>query len=229
MTWWDKLKEITKREAGAVREEVGKAASALDEALAKKERELAASPAERVDMLLDDIATEDAQFEEIEERLRAKGAERADRAGIDPPVLPPRSQPDVTPLMALLDVRAIPIRPDADDKTSHVVAFRDQLADELDVAALDGVVADLQVHVMVLDASRRDRTIALRTPTLTVAEVAELVAGTVATHAPQLIEPTVTGSEAAVAGAEAKPETAPDATDDSHPEHPPNPEDEHVT
>jgi hypothetical protein len=191
----------------------------LDEALAKKERELAASPAERVDMLLDDIAEEDAQFDEIQERVRAKGAERAGRAGIDPPVPPPRTTTDVAPLTPMLDVRALPIRPDADDKTSHVVTVRDRLAEKLDLAALDAVVADLQVQVMVLEAARRDRAIALRTPTLTVAEVAELVAGAVARHAPELIETVVPGA--------GPPGVA--ATDDNDPDDPAKPEDEHVT
>lgn len=186
MTWWDKLKAVAKREAGAVREELGNAAGALDEALAKKERELAATPAERVDMLLDDIAREDATIEAIEDKLRSRAVERASRAGIEAPVpeLPPVR--DLTGIAAGIAVAAPQVVLGPGDKTSHIVTLDAELLQELRTEGLDAVVSDLQVDVMVLAASRRDDTIALRTPTLDIPAVTELVATTIADHAPRL-------------------------------------------
>ena len=190
MSWWERLKSIAKREAGAMKEDLEKAAESLDEALAKKERELAATPAERVDMILDDIAEEDTQFGELEDRLRAKGVERATRAGIEPPV-PPPAPPirDLAGIHEALEVAAVETAIEPGDMTSHIVGFTDPLVEQLGTDGIDAVVADLQVDVMVLEASRRGDDVALRTPTLTNDAVADLVAAVVADHAPHLAEP----------------------------------------
>lgn len=182
MTWWDKFKAIARREASAAKQELSRAADALDAALAKKERELDATPTERVDMLLDEIDREDAQFGELEAKLRAEGAERADRAGIDPPVpAPPPPAPDHSSLLSSVTVQALAVS-DPDDRMSHAVSIDDRVASSLRGDGVDAVVADLLAEVMVLDAARRDAGIVVRTPTLTEDEVADLVARVMVHH-----------------------------------------------
>jgi hypothetical protein len=182
MTWWDKLRAITRREAGAVREGAGRAAEALDEALAKKERKLAATPAERVDMVLDEIAVADAHFDEIETKLRTEGAERSARAGLEPPP-PAAAAPDHASIRDTLTVKATATDTSA-DRMSHIVMIDGQLLATLRSAGVDAVVADLLAEVMVLDAARRGDDILLRTPTLTDYEVADLVARVAVHHLP---------------------------------------------
>ena len=188
MTFWDKLKSITKREAGAVREELGKAADALDSALAKKERELNATPSERVDMLLEDIAQEDEQFTELEAKLRREGQERAAAAGIDPPVPTPAPSRDLSQILSRIAVEPLQLSTDDQDRTSHIVVFDAGLARDLATPGIDSIVAALQFDVMVLDASRRLEAIAVRAPTLASDRVAALVARAVADHAPHLVD-----------------------------------------
>ena len=182
MTWWEKLKAVAKRETEYVKEEVGRAADALDEALAKKERELEATPAERVDMLLDEIAEEDAQFEEIEEKLRTKSTERATRAGIEPspPDAPARDHTGVRDTLTVETVDA----EQAADRMSHRVMIGGDVPATLRSEDLDAVVADLLAEVMVLDATRSGGNILLRTPTLTGTAVADLVARVMVRHLP---------------------------------------------
>jgi hypothetical protein len=184
MTWWDKFKGIARREAAAAKEELGRAAEALDEALAKKERELEATPAERVDMLLEEIDHEDAQFGELEAKLRAEGAERADRAGIEAPVPdPPPAAPDHTGIRDILTVQALAVS-DRKDRMSHTVRIDGHVLSTLPTAGVDAVVADLLAEVMVLDAARHGDDVLLRAPTLTEREVADLVARVMVHHLP---------------------------------------------
>lgn len=183
MTWWDKLKQITKREAGAAREELGKAARAIDEALAKKERELDATPAERVDMLLDEIDDEDARFGELETKLRAEGTERAEAAGIEPPVPAPRTEPPADGIRESMVVEELDPSTSV-DRFSHAVQLDGHVLASLGEAGLDATVADLQFEVMVLDAARNEHQILLRTPTLSDDQVADLVARGAARHLP---------------------------------------------
>jgi hypothetical protein len=182
MTWWEKLKALATRETESVKEEVGRAADALDEALAKKERELEATPAERVDMLLDEIAEEDSQFEEIEEKLRTKTAERAARAGMEPS-LPDAPAPNHTGIRDALTVETVDAA-QAANRMSHRVIIGGTVPTMLRSEDIDAVVADLLAEVMVLDATRRDGDIVLRTPTLTEAEAADLVARVLVDHLP---------------------------------------------
>lgn len=187
MTWWDKIRQITKQETEALREDLGKAADALDEALAKKERELNATPAERVDMLLDEIDDEDARFGDLETRVRDEGVARAEAAGIDPPIHAPTPQPESdgireTMLVEELDPAASP------NRMSHAARLDGHVLASLGTAGFDATIADLQVDVMVLDVTSHEDQIFLRTPTLTVEAVADLVARTVARHLPATLD-----------------------------------------
>lgn len=75
MSWWDRLKAIFKREATDVKEGLNSVGKALDEELARKERELAATPEERIDMILEEQAAEDARFQELQDKVLGTQAE----------------------------------------------------------------------------------------------------------------------------------------------------------
>jgi hypothetical protein len=178
MTWWERFKRTAIREAGAVKDEIERAAKSADEALAKKERELNATPAERVDMLLEDIEDADARFDDIADRVGADGGARARAAGIEPPRAATESTPEWNDILAKLTVTALDAEVSG-DRMSHLVDFAEAQGG-WDGVAVDDVVAELQMEVMVLDAERRDRSIALRAPTLTDGEVGTMVARVVA-------------------------------------------------
>ena len=178
MTWWDKFLEFATSQADAVKEEAGKARDALDEALARKERELEATPSERVDMILDEIETEDDRLGEIEERLRARGS-------LEPAEADTGSPDDSRFAGVRAGLTVEPVEPgDPADRTTHRVTLDEAVIAAIGEAGLDEAIFDLQVHVMVLEASRNAAIIMLRTPTLTDDEVGDLVAGIVAANLP---------------------------------------------
>ncbi|MDH3498581.1 MAG: hypothetical protein OEM97_00525 [Acidimicrobiia bacterium] len=65
MSLWDTLKSLIAREAADVKEGLDGLRDKLDAELTKKEREMEASPAERIEMLQDDMSTENV-FDRIE-------------------------------------------------------------------------------------------------------------------------------------------------------------------
>lgn len=75
MTLWDRIVAVFKREAADVKEGLSKAGAAIDAELERKQRELDAEPHERIDMLLEDQKRADAEFEELEQRLRGEQSE----------------------------------------------------------------------------------------------------------------------------------------------------------
>ena len=75
MPWFDRIKIYFKREAHDVKDGLAEAGRALDEVLAKKERELAATPEERIDMILEEQQADDARFEKLADRVRGRVAE----------------------------------------------------------------------------------------------------------------------------------------------------------
>ena len=75
MSLWNRIVAVFKREAADVKDGLSKAGAALDAELARKQRELDAEPHERIDMLLEDQAKADAEFEELEQRLRSQEEE----------------------------------------------------------------------------------------------------------------------------------------------------------
>lgn len=75
MSWWKRLVAIFKSEAADVKEGLTSVGQALDDELARKEREMAASPDERIDMILEEQAAEDARFDELADKVLGKTAE----------------------------------------------------------------------------------------------------------------------------------------------------------
>ena len=69
MSPWKRLLAIFKREAAEVAEGLTKAGRALDDELARKQRELEAGPGERIDMILEEQEAEDARFQELTDRV----------------------------------------------------------------------------------------------------------------------------------------------------------------
>ena len=78
MTLWDRIRAVLKSEGSDVADQLGKARDQFDDFLTQKERELEATPKERMDMLTDDIKANDAEFDRIidkaEGRIHAEDA-----------------------------------------------------------------------------------------------------------------------------------------------------------
>ena len=72
MSWFDRIKSFFVREARDVKEGLGKAGKAIDEGLAKKERELEATPQERIDMILEEQQADDARFQELADKVKGQ-------------------------------------------------------------------------------------------------------------------------------------------------------------
>lgn len=75
MSWFERLKSFFTREARDVKEGLSKAGKAIDEELAKKERELEATPEERIDMILEEQQAGDARFDELAEKVKGQVAD----------------------------------------------------------------------------------------------------------------------------------------------------------
>ena len=75
MSFWERIKAIFQREAADVKEGLGKVGKSLDAELARKERQLAATPEERIDMILEEQQAEDARFEELKNKVLGTEAE----------------------------------------------------------------------------------------------------------------------------------------------------------
>ena len=73
MSWWQQFLKIFKSEAADVKEGMSEFGKTLDTELAKKEAEMAASPDERVDMILEEIEADDS-MSAIEDKIKAKQA-----------------------------------------------------------------------------------------------------------------------------------------------------------
>lgn len=72
MSWWKRFTAIFKREATDLKEGLGNVGKSLDAELARKERELAATPEERIDMLLEEQEAQDARFQQLEDKVLGK-------------------------------------------------------------------------------------------------------------------------------------------------------------
>ena len=75
VSWFERLKSFFSREARDVKEGLGRAGKAIDEELAIKERELAATPEERIDMILEEQQADDARFEKLADKVKGQVAD----------------------------------------------------------------------------------------------------------------------------------------------------------
>jgi hypothetical protein len=69
MSWWNRFVSLLHREAADAKEGLDHVAETLDAELTRKERELAASPEERIDMIMEEQAAEDERFEDLTDRI----------------------------------------------------------------------------------------------------------------------------------------------------------------
>ena len=70
MGLWDKVTSVFKSEASDAKEGLAKAGEAISDELDRRQAELDAAPHERVDMILEEIKSEDDRFAELEEMIR---------------------------------------------------------------------------------------------------------------------------------------------------------------
>ena len=86
MGFLDSVTSWFKREAAEVKDSVGDLENRLDADLSRKEREFAATPEEKMDMLSEKIEAEDDAFAAIQDKIDAKhGKALADEELIDNP------------------------------------------------------------------------------------------------------------------------------------------------
>ena len=90
MSWFDRIKTFFQQEARDAKEGLSKAGKTIDEELAKKERELAATPQERIDMILEEQQADDARFQELTDKVKGQvaGAEAVDEISQTPEIGP---------------------------------------------------------------------------------------------------------------------------------------------
>ncbi len=72
MSFWDKVKSFLASEAKDVKEGIDALRDKLDAELTKRERELEASPSERIDMLEEEMDATDSVFDRIEADIDAR-------------------------------------------------------------------------------------------------------------------------------------------------------------
>lgn len=144
MTWWDKLKKVLASEARDAKVELDRLRDVVDEELTRKEREISATPTERIDMILEDIEADHGRLEEIERNLGTdrpppdrprESREPSDSPGVEVPDVPIVS-PTPTPaparrarLLGPADVPANPRLPEVLEWVS-VVLVDPQVADD---------------------------------------------------------------------------------------------------
>jgi len=75
MSWFDRLRAALRREAADVRESWDEATAKADDALTRRERELEATPEERLAALQAEIEADPDPFAEVRAKLEGKGPE----------------------------------------------------------------------------------------------------------------------------------------------------------
>ncbi|MPY94989.1 MAG: hypothetical protein GEV08_18600 [Acidimicrobiia bacterium] len=71
MSWFDRVRAALRREAAEVRESWDEATAKADDDLTRRERELAATPEERLDSVQKEIAESEDPFAEVRAKLDA--------------------------------------------------------------------------------------------------------------------------------------------------------------
>ena len=79
VSFWEKVKDVFTREAEDVKDGLQDLGETLDDALAKKERELAADPAERFDMMLEDVEAANERLDQLVDDPSGAAAEMQHR------------------------------------------------------------------------------------------------------------------------------------------------------
>jgi hypothetical protein len=186
MSLWERIKKALTREATDIKDTAKRGMDQLEAELERKQRELEAPPHERVDMLLEDIADEEARFGELESRVRSKAADRLEAQGIDPAALEmPGAHPDLALAMEWIEVSAIDPEESLAGDYSHLVWIEEWVGPVIGEDRFANLEGEVKAHALVLDALHEDREqLYVRAPTLTDDEVAGLVAEIIAPAIP---------------------------------------------
>lgn len=180
MTLWERIKALLEREAADIKDGMTAVGRSLDETLARKERELEATPSERFDMILEDIAEDEARLAELEETVanQPEAVPQLRKA-------PTHQLLDRTDVLesshldrALAAVRVDFVSIDDSPHTHEVTIDQAELPEAFD---LDRVAADLAEHVLVTGTVvRPGARIMAAAPTLHVEDVRLLAASALA-------------------------------------------------
>ncbi len=74
MSLWKSLKKIFKKEAADVQEGLSSLRDKLDDELSRREREMEASPSERIEMIQGEVDATGSRMEELEAELDSRSA-----------------------------------------------------------------------------------------------------------------------------------------------------------
>ena len=171
-TWWDRLRAVLRREATDLKETAQRGLDDLETVIERKQRELEATPHERVDMILEDIEAEQERFDGLEDTVRARTGEAPRPDPVEPPLEPARRWVTVEELDAA-DA--------ATGRFSHVVMLGTGLRDVIGEDAFRAIADEIAANVFVLDSTHDDPHVRyVRAPTLSVDDVRDLVARTFA-------------------------------------------------
>jgi hypothetical protein len=205
MSFWDDVKRIFKREASDVKEGLTKFGREMDAELARKERELNATPAERVDMLVEDMDAAEAHMDDIEAKVRGEIAGKAEIADPTTPAPPPPSPapPEERPRVQLFDPADVSTAPrfetalnwvsiqefDPSDtmraRFDHSLWIDEEVGPVVGDDVLAAIPRRVADHVLVEEALHEDREILyVRAPQLHHEDVRLLVAAAFADHIP---------------------------------------------
>ena len=69
MSWWQRLRRVFRREAADVKDAVDDAVDRGNAALDEREREMAASPEERLRIQQQRVESSDAEFDEVRRKI----------------------------------------------------------------------------------------------------------------------------------------------------------------
>jgi hypothetical protein len=205
MGLWDDIKRIFKREATDVKEGLTKFGREIDAELARKERELEATPAERVDMLVEDMDAAEAHMDEIEAKVRGEIAgdqEIADPTSAAPAPAAAETPPE-RPRVQLLEAADVSSAPHIEtalgwvtaqefdpgdamrSRFDHSIWIDEQVGPLVGDEVLEGIASEVADHVLVEEALHEDREqLYVRAPQLHSEDVRLLVAAAFADHIP---------------------------------------------
>jgi hypothetical protein len=181
MGFWDRLRSTLRREAAELGEATRRGMERLEGELERKQRELDATPAERVDMILEEIDAEKAHLETLEEKVRGETG-----SALPSDAAAQRPSPHLDLAAGWLDVAELAADDPMANRFSHRVGLPADLEDTVGGAAFSGIEDEVRANVFVLDAEHTAKdTMYVRAPTLGNDEVALLVAATFAAAIPE--------------------------------------------
>ncbi len=185
MSWWQRVKKVLDREAADLKEGIETLGSVLDEELARRERELNATPAERLDMVLEEIEESDARIEELATGIAVSSHEapapaRHPRARL----LDPGDVEDVPHLDTALGWVTVEDVQEADplsERFDHCAWIEERAGSVITEADPTTLAAQIADHPLVDEVIHEDRDVLyVRAPTLHHDDVRLLVAAALA-------------------------------------------------